>query len=252
MSFCSNITREVITNEQQVLQDYPNSVLPQSTSFARITNGANEGRLTAASLESIYNSLKSSGKLVAQKGAMNRLGDTNVSNERNNERNYAKLSTVGTTELQTIRSIGNEYCFYYVRYKYTLEVLFDKLMTASAQSQSSEQVRQGIANTLTLAKKLNSKLNDILQITNYLAKKRASEMQEQNTEINALNSSINSTFETLKKHDKMLKDETSVSELRKSMVEYSQEKNLSAQNLLALYGFLNLVAIGLLFYISRS
>jgi HAMP domain-containing protein len=196
--------------------------------------------------------LKSSGKLVAQQKALGRLGDTSVSNERNNDRNYTNLNTVGTTELQTIRSIGAEYCFYYIRYKYVLEVLFDKLMSASSQTQVSEQVRQDITSYLELAKTINSKLNDIIQITNFLAKKRASEMQVQNTEINALNNSINATFESLKKHDQMLQKETSLADLRKSMVEYSQEKNLSAQNLLALYGFLNLVAIGLLFYISRS
>ena len=50
----------------------------------------------------------------------------------------------------------------------------------------------------------------------------------------------------------MLKNEDAVGELRRRMVEYSQEKNLSANNLLALYGFLNLVSIGLLFYIYRK
>lgn len=40
--------------------------------------------------------------------------------------------------------------------------------------------------------------------------------------------------------------------LRKEMVNYSIEKNKAATNLLALYGFLNLSAIGILIYIYRS
>ena len=40
--------------------------------------------------------------------------------------------------------------------------------------------------------------------------------------------------------------------LRKEMVEYSVEKNKAATNMLALYGFLNLTAVGLLIYIYRS
>jgi hypothetical protein len=40
--------------------------------------------------------------------------------------------------------------------------------------------------------------------------------------------------------------------LRKDMLDYSQDKNRSATSLLALYGFLNLTAVGLLIYIYRS
>ena len=40
--------------------------------------------------------------------------------------------------------------------------------------------------------------------------------------------------------------------LRKDMLVYSEEKNRAATSLLALYGFLNLTAVGLLIYIYRS
>lgn len=252
MSFCSKITGAAITNLTQAKETYTLTVLPQSSSYARIQSGPNVDRLTNESLESIYNSLKASGKLVAHQNNLSRLGDSGQTNLRNENRNYTNLNTVGQTELQTIRSISQEYCFYYIRYKYVLEALFDKLVSTSAQVEASQQDKQTINEHLNLAININSKLNDIIQITNYLANKRASEMQGQNSEINQLNTSISATYENLKKHNAMLKKETSIADLRKSMVEYSQEKNLSAQNLLALYGFLNLVAIGLLFYISRS
>jgi hypothetical protein len=40
--------------------------------------------------------------------------------------------------------------------------------------------------------------------------------------------------------------------LRDDMLEYSLEKNRSAQSLLAVYGFLNLTAVALLIYIYRA
>jgi hypothetical protein len=40
--------------------------------------------------------------------------------------------------------------------------------------------------------------------------------------------------------------------LRNDMLEYSLEKNRSAQSLLAVYGFLNLTAVALLIYIYRT
>ncbi len=252
MAFCSRITSDVITNFTQASQMYPDSVLPAVSAMSRIQDGNNKGRLTNQSLETVYNNLKSAGKLVDQKTNLGKLGNTNDTNVRNDQQNYSNLSSVGTTELTTMKKIGDEYCFYYIRYKYVLEVLFDKLMSASSQQEVSGQTRQDINTYLEQAKTINSKLNDLIQITNFLAKKRADEMKSQNSEINALNASINSNFEALKKHDTMLRKETSLADLRKSMVEYSQEKNLSAQNLLALYGFLNLVALGLLFYIART
>ena len=164
----------------------------------------------------------------------------------------AILNNLGTKESATMSKIQQEYCFYYFRYKYSLETLFDKLVNTSKQSSLPETDKADIQSKLTRAKNFNEKLNDIIQITNYIAQKRASEMRQQNTEINALNSSIKGTFDTLQQHSKILNSESSVTDLRKRMVEFTEEKNRSAMNLLSLYGFLNLVAIGLLFYIARS
>jgi hypothetical protein len=42
------------------------------------------------------------------------------------------------------------------------------------------------------------------------------------------------------------------SDLKKHMVEITEQKNKIASNYLGLYGFLNLVAIGLLIYVSAG
>ena len=105
---------------------------------------------------------------------------------------------------------------------------------------------------LTLAKTLNGKLNDLIQIMNYIAVQRAKEMGSENDTVNSLNKNIKTSFSTIKEHAEMLRKENSLVELRERMVEYTQEKNRSANSLLGLYGFLNLVAIGLLIHIYRS
>jgi hypothetical protein len=102
------------------------------------------------------------------------------------------------------------------------------------------------------AKEFNIKLNDLVQISNYLAAKRVQDASKQSSEVNALNESITSVFGSLKKQSEILNKEHSEAELRQRMVEYAQEKNRSTNNLLQLYGVLNIVAIGLLLYIYRS
>jgi hypothetical protein len=47
-------------------------------------------------------------------------------------------------------------------------------------------------------------------------------------------------------------DTDATEELRKVQVEYSYQKNKSVRATLAVYTFLNITAIGLIFYIARS
>jgi len=60
-------------------------------------------------------------------------------------------------------------------------------------------------------------------------------------------------FTTTSLQDDMdMLDSKSYVELRKHAVEVTEEKNKVARNYLGLYGFLNLVAVGLLIYVSAS
>jgi hypothetical protein len=248
MSICG--TSGIITSDAQLQMPFSGSILPAIGS-GRITEGELKGRLTAQKLEDVYNTLVQQGDLVsntAYKQQLAQVGDK----QTNNDVVKATLNTLGAKESSTMSKIQQEYCFYYFRYKYSLETLFDKLVTTSKLASLPDADKADIQSKLTRAKNFNEKLNDLIQITNYIAQKRAQEMREQNTEINSMNSGIKSTFDTLQAHSKMLNSETSLSDLRKRMVEYTEEKNRSALNLLSLYGFLNLVAIGLLFYIARS
>lgn len=249
-SICSTTGR--ITSDAQLVASYAGSVLPAVGNDGRIQSGDLKGRLSAVKLESIYNTLVQQGDLVSNTQYQQQLRSIGDTKNTTNASAQAILNTLGSKESATMQKIQAEYCFNYVRYRYALETLFDKLITTSKQSSLSDTDKTDIQSKLSRAKEFNEKLNDIIQITNYIAQKRASEMREQNTDINSVNTNIKSTFDTLQQHAKMLNSETSISDLRKRMVEFTEEKNRSAMNLLSLYGFLNLVAIGLLVYIARS
>lgn len=249
MSFCG--TSGAITSDAQMNASFPGSILPAIGS-GRIQEGELKGRLTAQKLEDIYNTLVQQGDLLSNTAYKTDLARVASVRTINNATAQGILNNLGSKESATMRKIQQEFCFYYFRYKYALERLFDKLVTTSKSTTLSESDRADIASKLNRAKEFNEKLNDLIQVTNYLAQKRSSEMREQNTEINMMNSDLQVTFDTLQKHNKLLRSETSLSDLRKRMVEFTEEKNRSAINLLSLYGFLNLVAIGLLFYIARS
>lgn len=238
-----------ITSEAQLTATFTGSILPPIGS-GRIASGELKGRLTNQKLEEIYTTLVQRGDLVSN--ASYRQSLTSVATQKDTNATKAILTSIGSKEDATMRKLQDEYCFTYVRYKYTLETLFDALVATSKRTTLTDAERTDIQSKLQRAKTYNEKLNDILQFTNFLALKRSSEMRTQSSEINQLNSSIQSTYDVLQSHGKMLRSETSLSDLRKRMVEYTEEKNRSATNLLSLYGFLNLVAVGLLVYLARS
>lgn len=249
-SICSTTGR--ITSDAQLVASFSGSVLPTVGADGRVQSGDLKGRLSAIKLESIYNSLVQQGDLVSNTQYKQQLQDIGNTRNKDNAAAQAILNNLGTKESSTMRKIQTEYCFYYVRYRYALETLFDKLVSTSKGTTLADSDKSDIQSKLARAKQFNEKLNDLIQITNYIAQKRAAEMRDQNSDINAVNANIKSTFDTLQSHAKILNSETSVTDLRKRMVEFTEEKNRSALNLLSLYGFLNLVAIGLLVYIARS
>jgi polyhydroxyalkanoate synthesis regulator phasin len=242
MSICSNEPQ--VTNIALRDKPFEGSILPPMGTARDST-----GRLSEEQLDTIYRTLVSEGKLVSNQRyqeSLNRISNGIRADTK------GLLETIGIVEKATMQSIQNEFCFNYVRYKYSLNDLFDYLVTTSQGTTLTTEQTNEIKSKLNKAKSFNEKLNDLIQITNYIAKKRSSEMEGQNTQINSLNESITSIFGKLANQNKLLKGEDSLVEIRKRMLEYAMEKNNSAANLLAFYGFLNIIAIGLLVYSYRA
>ena len=235
----------VVTSETELSRVFPNSVLPSAE-----PERTAEGRLTQSALDSIYSKLVSEGKLVSQQRYKQIM--VNVTSQKDKAEIQKTLESVGQQESQTMTALQTEFCFYYVRYKFALEDLFETLSRTSASSSLTDAQRNTIETKISNAKGLNMKLNDLIQVTNSIAVKRSSEMRDQNVTINMLNENIKDVYTRLQRQNEILRKEDSITDLRKRMVEFTEEKNQSAVNLLSLYGFLNLVAVGLLFYVARS
>lgn len=244
MSVCK--ATPMITSELALKTPYPNPIMPAT----QLERTSSDQRLTNAAMESLYRSMVSQGKLVSQQRYKELL--TMVATQKDKVVQQRTLESVGAQETATMNALQEEFCYTYVRYKYALEDLFETLTRTSAGSSLTDAQRQTIEGKIQVAKDFNVKLNDLIQFTNFLSTKRASEMRDQNSAINVLNASLQDIYGRLAQQNDMLKQESSVTELRQRMVEFTQEKNQSAANLLSLYGFLNLVAVGLLVYIARS
>jgi hypothetical protein len=240
-TFCANAGQ--INSDVQANQTFMNTIIPTIANADRISSGDLKGRLTAVKLQSIYDTLTANNTYLVSTDSYKR-ELARIANSPTQVDAQAILNNLSQKESESMGKIQEEFCFYYIRYKYTLDTLFQKLVEQAPQAE--------IQTRLNTAKALNERLNDLVQITNFIAQQRAREMRQQNTEINAINQNLSATFEVLQGHRRLLNSETSLQDIRKRMVEFTEEKNRSAMNLLSLFGFLNLVAIGLLVYVARS
>lgn len=148
------------------------------------------------------------------------------------------------------KDITTEYCFYYKRYIY---VLHDILMSAATLTEGSKP--PDYIKKKENTEKLNGKLNQILQVLQSLVNSRLTTLKGYygpNSGVNELNSELNTTRNELIKHSTLLKNTELEKDARAAMIDYSVEKNQSSRNLLAIYGFMNIVAVGLVFYLYRS
>ncbi len=258
MSFCQRI---MITSDAQMNMTFP----PQGSTAKSVfpNSGLNrdaDGRLSTFSLTTIYDALVSQKRLVSGSEYKIKLAEIQAARSQMKSDDVTKgreelnrmLNDLPQTESQTFQNLKDEFCHFYSRYRYALDQLFNKLSSTSGKASVSQSDKDAINMYLGKAKEFNIKLNDLVQISNFLASKRVADASQQSADVNALNESITKAFGSLKKQSDILNKEHSEAELRQRMVEYTQEKNRSTNNLLQLYGVLNIVAIGLLLYIYRS
>jgi hypothetical protein len=67
-----------------------------------------------------------------------------------------------------------------------------------------------------------------------------------------LKTKISENQPKLLEQNRIISSKTPLTDLKKQMVKYSEEKGRYSDNLLKLYSVLNIVAIGLLIYIYKS
>jgi len=148
-------------------------------------------------------------------------------------------------------NIGSEYCFYYKRYMYALQ----KVLLLAATSGMNLAGNADYNSKKKVAQDLNSKLNQLLQIMQGLVNARTQSLNTYygtTTGVNAVNQDLDNARKSLVEHMDKLQSNNMEMDVRSSMIDYTLEKNSSSRNLLAIYGFMNIVAVGLLFYLYKS
>lgn len=243
---CSALTPK--PTAANLMTPYPvdQSIFPRGIAITR----GNDGRITQGSLNSIYNTLVSTQRLTSTQKVVEDLNK--IPNATRTDVQKLVSTEAMTREKTTLDNLKIEFCYNYRRYEEILNTLFNTISNTSATGTLSTAERNTINSAISNATAINTRLNDLIQVTNFITERKAQETNAANTAINRLNQEISSTFGALQSHKKILESQNSTAELRKRMAEFSTEKNRAAGNLLGLYGFLNLVAIGLLFYIYRT
>jgi len=185
-----------------------------------------ENKLTDDAIQTVLESLRSRGI---------DLNDTEIKN---------KIITEG---VQTICTINEQY-------QYLLKHILDSAMkeeqVPSKIVELALEKNQMIMDLLTISRQL--KLLSSTSETNFIEGYQTLDKVGISFDFPVYDNSGNTINTEALQQEKALLQKKSYSKLRKHAVEVTEEKNRLVSNQLALYGFLNLVAIGLLLYISNA
>lgn len=150
----------------------------------------------------------------------------------------------------------NEFCFYIQRYKYIQNKLI--ILLNSPTPQTAEFNRY-----LDIATIIKRRLYDIIYIIEGVKNRRDdtndsinSMLTNMKNELNLISSPSNTNIANNGSSISTTTATTTVGEdvenIRREMMKYSKEKVRATDNLLSLYGFMNILAIGMLVYVYRS
>ena len=190
------------------------------------------GMLLDATLKTAINNLKSQGLIPA----------TNLKG--------LKMDKYMEQQQKFINNIQSEYCFYDSRYRYALQRLLSAIQEGYANN--IPDIKNLIDSYLSHTQRLNQRLNDLTQLINGITDDVMKGTSDLNTELMALNKVIKERETKLKAQNDILSSAEATTILNKNMVKFTEEKAKYNNNLLKLYSFLNVVALGLLVYVYKS
>jgi hypothetical protein len=158
----------------------------------------------------------------------------------NPAQDYASKSAMLRTSIQ------NEYCFYYTRYQWALTTVLNNATSTTGAVPDDLKANTQI---------LNTKLNTILLVMKAIVNSRMNTLNTYysgNDSVNSLNANLDNIRQQLVAHSEQLQSNSMESDIQAAMIDYSIEKNASSRNMLAIYGFMNIVAVGLLYYLYKN
>lgn len=239
-TFCGGTDGSIpAMTSDELTQVYPSGILPESMPDMK------DGLVKDGWVTSYVKSMEQKGILPKPTNM-----DAVKSNMFDSPETADPLATYTSKDSIFLDNIKKEYCFYEKRYFASLSMFLDGIAQSSLQGQQSAAATIQIQLDKTRA--LNQKLTLLAQIVNGISIYRYETAKNYNNNINTINKELKGRQERLMKQNEILKKESAGADLNKKMVEYTTEKNKANQNLLSLYGVLNIVALAMIFYIART
>jgi hypothetical protein len=221
-----------VLTKQQILANYPNGIVPISTNG--ITRESSSRRITEESLGNYISNLVRTGKIPGAPPSLSDISNVNI-----------ELYITKQNELMT--NLKSEYEYYYIRYQEALKTFLNNLAASQQRDTTAETTEW-----LNISRTLNTRLNDLYQIFTYLSSYYLAQSKESNRTINEINNQLSERSKLINSHGEILNKSTANKELYDKMAEYSKEKAKATNNLLSIYAGMNLVALGILFYVYKS
>jgi hypothetical protein len=208
-----------------------------------------EGRLTSTSISEITSKMISLAFIPVPPTSTS-LGRAVTDTEKTA---FQNKDTIFKTNTQ------NEFCFYAQRYDYTRNKMIEILNSTTPQTSE-------FARYQNMAQILNRRLFDIANIIEYVKNKRNdsgdsintlfADMKNYLTLYTSANNTSITTGDDISSNTILSGSEanvnTDVENIRRQMMGYTKEKVRATENLLSLYSFMNIFAIGMLVYVYRS
>lgn len=237
-SFCGGNSSIPAFTSSELKEDYPNGIIVSIDMPPNTENGIADDLWVQ---ETVRN-LESKG-IIPKPTNLSKINSTPFDSPDARD----PLSTYVNKDRQLQDNIKKEYCFYEMRYYYALDNFLQGIANSSLKGKPAD-----VNYKLELCKELNVKLNLLTQVVNGISKYRHTKNVKYQSNINSINDSLRIRQKGLQEQSDILNKQTASADLYKRMAVYTLEKNNANQNLLTLYGLLNIVAVGIIVYIARN
>jgi len=151
-----------------------------------------------------------------------------------------------------IKYAKDEYTYYYERYKFALSILFTKIIDTYRTPPTTTAVPAAVQTALDDVAAVNLKLNDILSVVQTVSTNMHTAAVATNTKVTEMMKTMLENKDKMEKQGNMIRSNQASSNIQKEMVKYTEEKARYNDNLLKVYSFLNIVALGVLLYVYKA
>jgi hypothetical protein len=157
----------------------------------------------------------------------------------------------GVTAPISVDDMIAEYCFYHARYTYAIEKIVENLRKESAPDALKTPPPRS-AFYLKHAQYLHQQLMDFIQTVQGIRKALQDAAKPVEPAMATFSNDLQTQQGKLEAQQKVIRSNQAPAALYKQMVRYSEEKTRRSDQLLHLYTFLNVVALGLLVYVYKA